>query len=127
MTSGTQTIDVDAQRKLVIVTLSGFFTPQVAHDATMELRAAIRSLGDAVGQHLTLYDCSAVTAAPAETVDLIRMGFANPVYRPLWARKVAFVTTSTLLRRQLDRIRESRPDMTIFDDRNAAIEWLLQP
>lgn len=122
-----QDIEIDRERNLVRVTLSGFFTPEVAHIATMEVRMAIQSLGSAAGQHVTLYDMREVKAAPNETVELLRMGFANPVYRPLWARKVAFVTASPLLRRQLDRIREARPDMVIYGDVDAALAWLLAP
>ena len=122
-----QDIEIDRERNLVRVTLSGFFSPEVAHISTMEVRMAIQSLGSAIGQHVTLYDMREVKAAPNETVELLRMGFSNPVYRPLWARKVAFVADSPLLRRQLDRIREARPDMRIYADAEAALAWLLEP
>ncbi|MEG3181017.1 hypothetical protein [Sphingomonas sp. LT1P40] len=122
----TQTIEIDHVRRLVIVTASGFFTPEATHKATMETRRAIKSLGRDVGKHVTLYDMREVSAVPAETVDLMRMGFANPVYKPIWARKVAFVARSVLLQRQIDRIRESRPDIRIFTERDEALDWLLE-
>lgn len=126
-TGSRQHIEVDPARKLVIVTASGFFTPEATHAATMEMRAALRTLGAAVGQHVTLYDMRGVSASSNETVELLRMAFANPVYKPLRARKVAFVATSRLLRRQIDRVREARPDMRIYDDYDAALAWLLEP
>lgn len=125
-TQPSQTIEIDRARKLVIVNLSGFFTPEIAHAATMETRRAIQSLGEDIGKHVTLYDATDLITLPSETVELIQMGFANPVYRSLWARKVAFVTSSMLLRMQIDRIRESRPDMRVFDDREAATDWLTE-
>ncbi|ODP37019.1 hypothetical protein [Sphingomonas turrisvirgatae] len=119
-----QEIEIDRERKLVVVTVTGYFSVEAAHRATMETRIAIQSLGAGVGQHLTLYDLSAAAPAAADTADLIRMGFANPVYRKLWARKVAFCTPSSLLRRQVERIREVRDDIGVFDTRAAALAWL---
>lgn len=120
-------VEVDRVRLMVTVTASGFFTVEAAHEATMALRRAVQSLGRDVGRHATLYDLTGMAPVPAEAVELMRMGFANPVYRPIWARKVAWVTPSQLLRRQIDRVREARPDMRIFDTRDAAINWLVEP
>jgi hypothetical protein len=120
-----QEIEIDRDRNLVVVTVSGFFSPEAAHRATMETRLAIQSLGSAMGSHLTLYDMTATAPTSGETVELIRMGFANPVYRPLWARKVAFCTSSSLLRRQIERLREARADIAIFETRELALAWLL--
>lgn len=120
-----QEIEIDRDRKLVVVKVFGFFSPEAAHRATMETRYAVQSLGSAVGQHLTLYDMTATAPAPAETVDLIRAAFANPIYHPIHARKVAFCSPSSLLRRQIERLREARGDIGIFEDREQALCWLL--
>lgn len=125
MTEARQEIEIDRDRGLVVVKPIGFFSPEAAHRATMETRYAIQSLGSAVGQHLTLYDMTDTAPVTTETAELIRMGFANPVYRPLWARKVAFCTPSSLLRRQIERVREVREDIGIFETREAALAWLL--
>lgn len=119
-----QTIEIDTQRKLVSVRISGFFLPEVAHAATWETRRAIQSLGTAMGQHVTLYDTTDTAPLPGETVELIRASFANPLYRPLWARRLAFCTPSALLKRQIERLREVRGDIGIFDDRGQALAWL---
>lgn len=125
MIAGRQDITIDHELCLVTVRVSGYFTVEAAHRATMETRTAIQSLGSRVGQHLTLYDLTDAAPATAETVDLIRLGFANPIYRPIWARRVAFCSPSYLMRRQIERIREPRPDIGIFETREAARNWLI--
>ncbi len=125
-TQPRQEIEIDRDRNLVVVKVVGFFSPEAAHRATMETRHAVQSLGDAVGRHLTLYDMTETAPSASETVELIRIAFANPIYRPLWARKVAFCTPSSLLRRQIERVRQARADIAIFDTRDAALAWLLE-
>jgi hypothetical protein len=125
MTEARQDIEIDRELNLVVVKVVGFFSAEAAHRATMETRIAIQSLGSAVGHHLTLYDMTETAPSTAETVELIRMGFGNPVYKSLWARMVAFCTPSSLLRRQIERIREMRPDIGIFETREEARAWLL--
>lgn len=116
---------VNRPHKMVSVVADGFFTIADIEHTGRELHAAIRSLGADAGQHVTLYDLSAaqVTAAPA----LERFGtfFTDTAYRGIWARRVAFVSTSALLRRQLERVAAIRDNLRSFDDRDAAIGWLL--
>ncbi len=45
----------------------------------------------------------------------------------LWARKVAFVVVTALAWLQVQRLREVRPDIGIFGDREEAIAQLLAP
>ena len=120
-----QTIHIDPARKLVDVRLSGFFTVEDAGWTGEELRESILALGPAVGEHVTLYDATDLSIAPNETVEAVKRMFAHPAVRPLWARKVAIVAKSALGRMQLVRLREARADIEIFDDREAAIAWLL--
>ena len=72
-TQPRQEIEVDPDRKLIVVKISGFFSQEIAHAATMETRRAVQSLGTAIGKHLTLYDMTDAAPASAETVELIRM------------------------------------------------------
>ena len=119
-------VSVDPRRKLVEVRLTNDrLSPEDAGWIGEELRAAILSLGDAVGEHVTLYDATALHGLPVATIDAIKAMFENPRVRPLWARKVAFVTTSALARLQVGRIRRARADIANFDTRAAALEWLL--
>ncbi|WP_213982430.1 STAS/SEC14 domain-containing protein [Sphingomonas sp. dw_22] len=118
-------ITVDRARKLVDLRLEGLLSPEDAAWIGEELRAAIRTLGDDVGKHVTLYDASGVQVVPQATVNLLKSTFDNPAVRALWARKVAFVVTTALARRQVQRLKEVRADVGIFDDRETAIAWLL--
>lgn len=120
-----QTIHVDHARKLVDVRVSGLVTAENAGPMSEEVYAAIRSLGAGPGEHLTLYDVSKLSVAPAQTIELVKALFLRPDVRPLWAKKVAIVTGSALGRMQMQRVREVRDDITLFPDRDAAIEWLL--
>ncbi|MEN3747154.1 hypothetical protein TPR58_08240 [Sphingomonas sp. HF-S3] len=119
-------VQVDLDRLFVDVRLSGLVTPEDAGWIGEEVRAAIRSLGDKVGRHVTLYDASGVQVVPPATVELLKQTFDNPQVRALWARKVAFVTNTALARLQAQRLREVRPDLGLFDDRETAIAWLLE-
>jgi hypothetical protein len=118
-------VTVDRARSLIEVRLTGFFSPEMTRSAGEEVRDAIRSLGPAAGQHLTMYDVADVSIAPGTTMEILQKIFANPAYRPLWARKLAFFTGSALARMQLARLREARSDIGIFEDRQTALRWLL--
>ena len=121
----THSIHIDHARKLVDVRMAGFYTAEDLSWAGEDVRAAINTLGDDAGQHVTLYDVSDVQVAPQATVEALKETLANPVVRRMWARKVAYVTPSALGRLQLLRLREVRPDIEVFEDRETALAWLL--
>lgn len=123
----THRIVVDRPRKLVIVEAHAILSPEDAGWVGEELRAAIRTFGDEIGQHVTLYDVSGVPAVPTATIDLMMRTFDHPAVRALWARKVAFVVTNATGRMQVKRLRKVRSDFGIYSDREAAIAWLLEP
>ncbi|MBO9621407.1 MAG: STAS/SEC14 domain-containing protein [Sphingomonas sp.] len=119
-------IEVDPVRKIVELRVSGLLSPEDAEWIGEELRAAIRSLGRDAGRHCTLYDGSGIKVVPAATVARISQTFDNPAVRELWARKVAFVVTTALARRQVMRLRQIRPDLGVFDTRETALAWLME-
>lgn len=123
----THRIVVDRPRKLVIVEAHAILSPEDAGWVGEELRAAIRTFGDEIGQHVTLYDVSGVSAVPTATIDLMMRTFDHPAVRALWARKVAFVVTNATGRMQVKRLQKVRSDFGIYSDREAAIAWLLEP
>lgn len=123
----SHSIQVDLERKLVDLRIGGLISPEDAAWIGEELRAAIRALGPDVGKHVTLYDGSGVPVVPQETVELIKNTLDNPAVRAIWARKVAFVVSTALARMQAQRLREVRADIGIFDDRESAIAWLMEP
>ena len=95
--SVSHSIEVDLTRKLIDLRIGGLISPEDAAWIGEELRAAIRALGDDVGQHVTLYDGSGVPVVPQETVELIKHTLDNPEVRKLWARKIAFVVSTALV------------------------------
>ena len=123
----THRIVVDRPRKLLIVEAHAILSPEDAGWVGEELRAAIRTFGDEIGQHVTLYDMSGVVAVPTATIDLLQHTFDHPAVRELWARKVACVVRTATGRMQIRRLQQVRPDIAMFDDRDAAIAWLLEP
>src|SRR6218665_693537 len=125
--SVSHSIPVDLDRKLVDLRIGGLVSPEDAAWIGEELRGAIRALGDDVGKHVTLYDASGVHVVPQETVELIKNTLDNPAVRQLWARKIAFVVSTALAKMQAQRLREVRPDLQGFEDRDAAIAWLMEP
>lgn len=124
METPSHRISVDPARKLVEVKLAGFLTSEDAAWIGEEVRAAVRSLGDAVGQHVTLYDASAVPVVPPATITLLQQTWVNPEVRKLWARKVAYVVGTALIKLQVNRLREGMEHIGVFDNRDAALEWL---
>jgi|GEM_PF-800560 len=123
----SHSIQVDLDRKLIDLRIGGLIGPEDAAWIGEELRAAIRALGPDVGKHVTLYDGSGVPVVPQETVELIKNTLDNPAVRAIWARKIAFVVSTALARMQAQRLREVRADIGIFDDRESAIAWLMEP
>lgn len=123
----SHSIQVDLGRKLIDLRIGGLIGPEDAAWIGEELRAAIRALGPDVGKHVTLYDGSGVPVVPQETVELIKNTLDNPAVRAIWARKIAFVVSTALARMQAQRLRAVRADIGIFDDRESAIAWLMEP
>lgn len=118
-------VKLDRERKLVELRMSGVVGPEEAAWIGEEFRAAIRELGDDIGNHLSLYDFSDVPVVPQATLEQLRATLTNPAVRQLWARKLAIVTSTALGRLQAQRVREVRPDIGLFDTREDALAWLL--
>lgn len=116
---------VDRSHALVNVTASGFFGDEDLAGAARALHVAIASLKQAAGHHVTLYDMLDLQVAPAHVLGRFAEYFSDPIYRPIWARRVAFLTRSALITGQMGRVAHGRDDMAVFADRPAAIAWLL--
>lgn len=120
-------LEVDRASKLLVLTPLTMHTPEESAWAGEELRAAIQSFGPDIGKHVTLYDGSAIPSLPTATVDQMLVTLDNPAVRAIWARKVAFVATTATARMQIKRLQQVRPDISVFDDRETAIAWLMEP
>jgi hypothetical protein len=123
--SVSHSVEVDPARKLVMLTMSGLVSPEDGAWIAEDFRAAIWTLGEDVGDHLSLYDFSGVPVVPAATLEQLREMLTNPEVRKLWARKLAIVTSTALGRLQAQRVKDVRPDIGLFDTREDALEWLL--
>ncbi len=123
----THRIEIDRERKLVILTMLAMLGPEDASWAGEELRAAIQTFGPDIGQHVTLYDLSAVPSMPASTIDQTVQTLDHPAVRQIWARKIAFVATTATARMQGRRLQQVRPDIGVFDTRETAVAWLMEP
>jgi hypothetical protein len=118
-------IKLDRPRRLVTVTLVGIPSPEDIGWIAEEARAAILKLGPDAGQHRTLYDARGVPVLPQATADFVLQNFVNAEMTHR-ARRVAFVASTALTRRQVRRIADVRPGSMLFEDLDAARAWLLE-
>lgn len=118
---------MDRKHKLVILTVLSMLGPEDSAWAGEELRAQIQTFGPDIGNHVTLYDMSAVPSVPTATIDQTLRTLDHPAVREIWARKVAFVVTTATARMQVSRLQKLRPDIAMFDTRAAAVAWLVEP
>lgn len=114
------TIDVEPERDLVRIRMSGFFTPEDI-DAFLAARATAHGrLTCAPNQHLTLNDLREMKIQAQESVEMFRTMLADPAYR---SRRLAFVMGRTLARTQLNRALDQRY-ARCFEDVPTAEAWL---
>ena len=118
-------VTVDRIQAMVSMTAGGFFGEAEMLAAAVDLHAAIRSLGDRAGRHVTLYDLTALQVVPPPVVDRFTRYFTDSYMQPLWARRVAMVSRSPLVALQIERVRKVTDIIRVFDDRAAAVRWLL--
>lgn len=118
-------VTVDRRNALVSLRLDGFFGLDEVEVAARDLHAAIRSLGAMAGRHRTLYDMIGVEVAPGPVIEKFGRYFTDPQFATIWARKVAFVSSSALFKGQLRRARGEHAHIRIFDTRALALGWLL--
>lgn len=114
-------IAVDPSRDLVVMTLSGFFTVADLGRFDAERRVAFRRLRCGPNRHLTLVDTSRISIQAQDMVARFGAVIAEPAFR---ARRIAFVTASSLARSQLQRAIGGR-DARVFTDARDAEHWLL--
>lgn len=114
------TIDVEPERDLVRIRMSGFFTPEDI-EAFLAARAGEHArLTCGPNQHLTLNDLREIKIQAQESVEIFRTMLADPAYR---SRRLAFVIGKTLARTQLGRALDQRY-ARCFEDTATAEAWL---
>ena len=112
--------EVDPQRDLVRITMSGFFKKTDIAAFIEARRVAHQQLACAPNAHLTLNDIRGMSIQSHDIVDSFREMLAAPEYR---SRRLAFVVGYTLARSQAIRALESRAARW-FDDTAKAEAWL---
>lgn len=115
------TIAVDERRRLVEVTISGFWTTEIFGSYARDLQAAVATLPPGGDGHVTLADVSDAAIQPQHVIDAWQ-SFINRAAHP--SRRIALVTSSALPRLQAKRISGSNPFVQVFDTRDAAERWL---
>ncbi|MBO9621791.1 MAG: hypothetical protein J7500_03675 [Sphingomonas sp.] len=113
-------IDVEPERDLVRIAMSGFFTPADIADFLEERRKAHLRLHCARNQHLTINDLRGMKIQPQDSVAEFQRMLGAPEYR---SRRLAFVIGPTLARSQLSRALSGR-DARCFQTVVEAEAWL---
>lgn len=115
--------EIDPERGLVRIGMTGMFTLADVRAFVEARREAHRALGLPKNAHLTLNDVRQMMIQPQDTVGAFYEMLADPDYR---SRRLAFVTAPTLVRGQLRRALGGRDDARCFADTVQAEAWLLQ-
>lgn len=116
----THIIRVDPQKKLVDITLGGFFDVARVIQVAIDAKAAIDSLALPPHEHLTLFDVSNFSLQSQEVVSALQSLLGNPGYT---SRRLAVVTDKSLSPMQVQRVLK-RDTAQWFDDRREAEAWL---
>lgn len=115
------TIQVDPERSLVHITMTGLLGPDDV-DAFLRARATAHArLTCPPNAHVTLNDLSGLKIQPQEVVAAFRNVLGSP--GPYRSRRLAFVAPPTLTRAQLMRAVQNR-DARCFDTAAEAKYWL---
>lgn len=117
------TFRVDPARRLVRITIGGFFDEAAVVRYKIARDQAHASLGGSPGEHLTLVDLRSMNVQSQTVVSrfaaLLGEGGAQ-------SRRIAFLVDSALKGIQLKRALAGR-DAGIFEDEGEATRWLLAP
>ena len=113
-------IEVEPERDLVPIVMSGFFTPADIADFLEAHRVAHAKLRCPRNWHLTINDLRGMKIQPQDSVAAFQALLADPAYR---SRRLAFVIGPTLARSQLARALSGR-DARCFGTIVEAEAWL---
>jgi hypothetical protein len=114
------TLEIDAGRDLVRVTMTGLFTPADVDAFFVARRRAHAKLTCGPDQHVTLNDVRGMKIQPQATVAAFQALLAAPEFP---SRRLAFVVAPTLARSQLMRALDRRR-ARCFTDLDEAEAWL---
>ena len=119
--TGAFTVQTDPRRRLLRITMSGFFEPPQIAELRAGVAAALDRLHCAPGQHLTLVDIRAMDIQSQDAVAHFERLLSTPEVR---SRKIAFIVARSLARLQIKRAASHR-DAEYFEDEASAEAWLI--
>lgn len=115
-------IDADPSRRLIAVTVGGFYTMDALRRFERAYRDAHARLACPPNEHLSLVDTSAMHIQSQDVVAAFADIARDPAIR---SRRLAFVVGASLARQQTRRLIEpDRQGVGFFRDRAAAEAWL---
>jgi hypothetical protein len=114
------TIATDESRKLMIVTMSGFFTPEDATSCAGQVQLAAAAAKWRTGEFLLLVDALDGSVQSQPVIEAFQAGIAISTLR---ARKIAVASSSYLSRMQTKRIITGKV-AGLFMTRAEAEDWL---
>lgn len=116
-------IETEAGRKLLSIVLRGNWDHSTIEAYDLKLREASHAMtlaGCPRHEILALVDAREAVAQSQQVITSYKDRFGLPDRQP---KRIATVLSSTLFKFQVRRI--SLPNQKIFEDKNAAIQWLL--
>jgi hypothetical protein len=119
----TYSVTIDPRRGLLHIELGGFFSLTDVEALEAEKRAALSRLGLPRNTHLTLVDVSRCKLQAQDVFRAFQSAIADTRYM---ARRLAFVTGSSLARMQIRRM-TTRDDAKFFATIAEAEAWLFEP
>lgn len=114
------TIAADKQRCLLRITFNGFFRLEDVRRYVEARNAAFRKLGCGPDTHLSLVDASDLTVQSQDVLAAFTAATNDTSFR---AKRIAFVTGSSLARRQIERVADDNRSRWFSGERQA-MEWL---
>ena len=116
-------ITIDPARKLLRITLRGFFSAENVGEYLVAKNAALTRLNCRPNQHVTLVDVSASKLQSQDVVRAFQSTIADPRHQ---SRRIAIVTGSSLARMQVRRLL-TRDNAGCFETIEEAEAWLIRP
>lgn len=117
------TIHVDSENALVEVRITGFWTTDDVAAFGRDLLAATTVFLATGRSFNTFYDYSEAIIQPQAVVAAFQTLALSTIAH---SRRAALFTENGMARQQARRIAAVRPDMAVFDDRAAAMAWLME-